>query len=380
MRGETTLAVPPGFKPPFCPYENCPAHQRRARRRGWRPRVKEHRRIARPPHRVTRYTCPECGRTFSDSRFSLDYRCRIAGLAVVVFRLVNEGQSLRQVARSARVSLGAVRGAVRRLGAQCLLLHLELLREIDPLLLSHAQLDGFRTFAASQHEPLDLNTLILPNGFFVDVDPAPLRRSGRMTPRQRHEREERERRLGRPDPRARERSTERILRRWLALLPEKVRPVLATDEEPAYGRVIRRLERKVIHRTVSSRARRDDPSHVLWRTNHEHRLLRHARADHKRETLSFAKRLWGLLDRIWIHVAWRNLVKGISERNRNKARTTPAMRLGIRSRPCRPEEMFRRRRFPGIVGLPRELEPVYLGAVRARPRETVRPVTRNSVF
>ena len=377
---ETALAVPRGFRPPFCPYEDCSAHDPRARRRGWRPVVKERRWIARPPHHVTRYTCPECRRSFSDSRFSLDYRCRHAGLAVVVFRLINEGQSMRQVSRSEQVSLGAVRGVVRRLGAQCLLLHLEVLREVDPLLLGRVQLDGFRTFAGSQHEPLDLNTLVLANGFFVDIDAASLRRSGSMTVVQRREREERERRLGRPDPRARERSVERILLRWLELLPEEVRPVVATDEEPAYARVIRRLERGVIHRTVSSRARREDRRHILWRTNHEHRLLRHARADHKRETLSFAKRLWGLLDRAWIHVAWRNLVKGVSERRRKDARTTPAMLLGIRSRPCRPERMFRRRRFPGIVGLPRELEPVYLGLARGRPREVVRPAARNSVF
>ena len=310
----------------------------------------------------------------------MDYRCRIPGLAVRVFRLVAEGQSLRQASRVLGVSLNAVRGAVRRLGAQCLLLHEEVLQEVDPARLVEAQLDGFRTFAMSQHEPLDLTTLVIPGGFLLDVDPAPLRRSGAMTERQRREREERERRLGRPDPRSRERSAERVLSRWYGRIPADAVPRLATDEEPAYGRAIRRLGRRVEHRTVSSRARREDPKHPLWQTNHEHRLMRHARADHRRETLSFAKRLWGLLDRAWIHVAWRNLVKGVSERTREGSRTTPAMLMGIRAGPCRPEDLFRRRRFPRIVGLPPEREAVYLGMVRARPREVIRQAKRNSVF
>jgi len=297
-----------------------------------------------------------------------------------VFRLLNEGQSMRQVSRSLGVSLGAVRGVVRRLGAQCVLVQEELLRGVEPERLLRVQLDGFRTFAGSQHEPLDLHTLVLGNGFFVGIDAAPLRRSGRMTEGQRRERELRERRLGRPDPRARERSVERLLRRWLGLLPGGSRPVLATDEEPSYGRVVSRLGGGLRHVRVSSRARREDRGHPLWRTNCEHRLLRHARADHKRETLSFGKRLWGLMDRAYIFVVWRNLVKGVSERTAEGSRTTPAMQLGLARGPVAPEELFRRRRFPRIVGLPRELEPVYLGTVRARPREKIRAAGFNSVF
>ena len=148
---------------------------------------------------------------------------------------------------------------------------------------------------------------------------------------------------------------------------------LASDDEPDYARALRVLDHRnqVRHVTVSSKARRENPSHPLWLTNHLHRLWRHGRADHKRETLSFSKKLQGLMERAWLTLVWRNLIKGISERTRERARITPAMRAGLAERPLSPEELFGRRRFPRIVGLPDDYRPFYEGRLKARPNEKI---------
>jgi len=56
-------------------------------------------------------------------------------------------------------------------------------------------------------------------------------------------------------------------------------------------------------------------------------------------------------------VCWRNFVKGVSERKPD--RTTPAMRLGLASRPLKWRDVLARRLFPGRVELPAEWMRIY---------------------
>ena len=126
------------------------------------------------------------------------------------------------------------------------------------------------------------------------------------------------------------------------------------------------------HETISSKVWRELPGHPLWPVNHEHRLVRHGKKNHTRETIAFSKTAAGLMDRALVYMVWRNNVKGVSERKPELSRVTPAMKLGLEKRPLRLEEIFHRRLFPLRQGMPREFWPHYLGVLRSRPGESAK--------
>jgi len=368
------LAAEREFVPPFCPHPTCPFH-RRGDHRHWRFARRGYRRVQRAPGRIRRFRCSSCGGWFSSSTFREDYWTKRPGLSAAVYDLIADGKGLRQAARTLRVSPTTVKRRQRWLARQALLAHLQLMRRLQGRLDEPVVLDGMRTFAGSQHEVAELNTFVAAgSGLHLELDAIPLRRMGRMTAAQREERARRDRRLGRPDPRARERITLAGLSRLRPLLAPDRTLVLLTDEEPAYGRAVARARHTMTidHETVSSRRRRDS-SNPLWRVNHLHRFQRHSLANLKRETIAHSKVLAGLLDRALIHRCFANFTKGVSERRAEASRTTPAMQLGLARRPLRGEELFRLRRFPRRAGLTEELRVVYEGRLRARPREHVRP-------
>jgi len=81
-----------------------------------------------------------------------------------------------------------------------------------------------------------------------------------------------------------------------------------------------------------------------------HKLWRHSQAHHRRETIAFGRRSNAVLERGALLVAWRNFIKGVSERRRDP--TTPAMRLGLTDRPQGWSAIFARRLFPRRIRLP----------------------------
>jgi hypothetical protein len=320
---------------------------------------------------VRKFRCGACGGWFSSSCFSADYWNKLPGLTAPVYAHLANGQALRQVARTLGVSHTTVRRRERWIARQCLLHHLEQRERLRGQLGEPLVLDGLRTFAGSQYEPLDLNTIVTSEtGFMLDIAAAPLRRSGQMTPRQRRVRRARDWRLGRPAPRIRYRATRASLQRLVPLLGPGGRLELRSDEEPDYARAVRSLGARwpIDHQTTSSRQRRDERN-PLWQINHKHRVMRHSLKSQARETLAFHKTLAGLLDRVLTSVTWLNNTKGITERTAAGSRQTPAMKLGLESHPLSGEELFAQRRFPDREGLPGWARPLYEGRVKARPRE-----------
>jgi hypothetical protein len=75
-----------------------------------------------------------------------------------------------------------------------------------------------------------------------------------------------------------------------------------------------------------------------------HQLLRHTCSDHKRETISFGRRLESILGRAHLIAVWKNFIKARSERKPD--RSTPAMRLGLADRRWHWEQVLSRRLFP----------------------------------
>jgi hypothetical protein len=364
------------FAPPFCPNEECAYHRHDGPAEDWPWEGRGFRQIERRPYWVRQLRCKACGRWFRSSVFGWEYWKKIAGLGYRIHAHLRDGDGIRQAARKLRRGATTVRWHVRLLAMQSELVHWEQHAALAGRLTEPVALDGLRTFAGSQYEPLDLNTAITTeSGYVLDLNAAGLRRSGSMRPGQKQRRAERDERLGRPDPRARERAVAAILGRTLELAE---RLALRTDEEPDYAAAVARFGPRIAHTTVSSRARRD-ARNPLWKVNCLHGWARHAVRALVRETIAFSKTSAALLDRMWILLAARNNTKGIRERTAEGRRTTPAMLLGLVRTRLEARALFSRRRFPRRVGLPAELEPAYRGLFRARPQEKVRPYVHRFV-
>lgn len=226
-------------------------------------------------------------------------------------------------------------------------------------------IDGFETFEYSQFFPFHLNLVVGAESWFLHhFTDSPLRRKGAMTPAQKRRREELERRLGRPDPKAVERGIVELLRPFLTTGRRRRRPtpsappaggfapdppaiVVHSDHHPAYRRAFRRLRQEpgapqIRHRITPSSERRT-ASNPLFPVNLADLLLRHGQANHRRETIAFSKRRQAAVERLAIFTLWRNAIKW---RREKKPGETAAMAAGILSRPWRWTEVFRSRRFP----------------------------------
>lgn len=335
-------------------------------RRGARPVQRSHR-------PTQRFRCSTCRRWFCDATFSLDYWKKRPGLGPRILPLIVDGKALRQAARTLRVGPSTVKRHERELARQALL-HLERARRrLRHQLGEPIEIDGLRSFAGSQFEPVEITTLLASNsGFLLACDPFPLRRSGSMTPRQKVERRRREALHGRPDPAARRQSVARLLHLALDLTPPDQPLRLRSDDEPDYVLVRRTLLHPILHVRVSSRRRRQDPRHPLWLTNHKHRLLRHLLASLRRETIAHHKTLQGLSERLALVQLWLNYTKGVSERRISRARTTPAMLAGLAAAPLGGANLFAARLFPQREGLGHDLQLRYEGRL-VRPGEAPAP-------
>jgi hypothetical protein len=125
---------------------------------------------------------------------------------------------------------------------------------------------------------------------------------------------------------------------------------------------------EIEHRTVSSRAART-PQNPLFAVNLLDLLIRHSGANHKRETIAFSKRRASAAERMAVLLVWRNWMKSISERHPG---TTPAMRLGLLSRPLSADDILVRRHFPSRIPLPKRWQPYYW---RTTPTRALRRIT-----
>ena len=342
--------------PPFCPNPGCGFHRAPA---GWRfVRAGFHPRRC-PPHRVQRYRCCHCRRHFSDQTFRTTYWLKRPALLAAVFQGLVAGSAFRQLARSHEVAPHTIATHSARLGRHCLLFH-ERERPRGPAT-EPLVLDSFQSFEHSQYSPTLFHTLAGQDSHFVHgFTDSELRRSGRMTTRQKRRRAKLEARFGRPDPRSTEREVAALLR---IVLPEPQSLTLHSDEHTDYPRALKRLPHlDVTHRTISSRAARTSRN-PLFAINLLDLLIRHSGANHKRETIAFSKRRQSAAERLWVLLVWRNWLKWFSERRRT---ATPAMRAGLATRRLRASDLLAERLFVTRLGLPERWAKYFWRAVPTR--------------
>jgi transposase-like protein len=328
--------------PPFCPNSRCTFHC--GDTTSWRCVKKGFFASARSGTSTQRYKCRDCGRSFSTRTFRSTYRLRRADLFFRVARGLVSCSGYRQLAAGLGVSHSTIARHAAKLGRQALLAH-ESFRS-KRTLAEPLALDSFVSFVYSQYYPVHFHLTIGRESHFVyGFTESEVRRSGTMTRGQRARREALEQKLGRPDPKAREKDVAAILE----IVGERVDKIdLTTDEDQAYPRAIRRSQLNVTHATISSRALRTT-SNPLFASNLFDLQVRHAGSNHKRETIGFSKTMRGVIERMWLTIAWKNYVKPFSE---TEAGTTPAQRAGLTTEKWSFRQLLRRRRFPGREVLP----------------------------
>jgi hypothetical protein len=305
-----------------------------------------------------RYICRDCGRSFSTRTFRSTYWLKKPAIFLRVARGLVSCSGYRQLASGLGVSPQTVARHASRLGRQALLFHESMRKKAvvrEPL-----ALDSFVTFVYSQYFPEHVHWAVGRKSHFAyGFTDSECRRSGTMTGAQRARREALERTLGRPDPKAREKDVAALLQ---IVAAGAGRIDLATDEDQVYPRAIRRSGIAIDQLTTNSRAARI-PSNPLFVVNVTDLQVRHAGANHKRETLAFSKKVASLIERMWLTVAWKNYVKPWSEKTQGE---TPAQRIGVTDRKWTFRQIFRRRRFPDRVGLPERWKAHFLGTTPTR--------------
>ncbi len=333
--------------PPFCPWPECIAHKSPGRgfqRNGWYRKPSSIRKIP-------RFRCRDCRRSCSRSTFSTTYYLKRPALLTAVASGLAACSAHRQIARSNHCAKTTVTRLAERLGRHAILFHARCFRELGAIdeLLVH---DHFEAFIARQDQALGIGTAVGWTSWFVyDVDPAPHKGSGR-----------------RPDrkpvpemPTAVNRSYIRSIRRTFSALIGHIsdgeRLTFHVDGRNDYRVALRRpeLQRRITlriypnpkrgpkgsPRTPEARAR----DAAMFPVDQLHQLIRHTCSDHKRETISFGRRLESIVGRAHLIAVWKNFIKRRTERR--PSWTTPAMVVGLAEHPWRWEQILSRRLFPG---------------------------------
>jgi hypothetical protein len=249
-----------------------------------------------------------------------------------------------------------------RLGRHALLLQAMALRHLRGRLDESVVADHFETFEFSQDLPFGVLTLVGHRSWFVfTLDPAPHERTGRRSPVQERRRRARP---GRPRHGGYRGSFLRGLDTLLPLQARGSAPIaVACDGKQPYLEAVRRHPRRSRFRLEvhpnPARGPKGSPrssaalarDRAMFPVDRLHALLRHSRADQKRETIAFGRRLNAIMERLFLTVVWRNFIKWRSERRPDPA--TPAMRLKLSDTPWTWRRLLSRRLFPDRTPLQR---------------------------
>ncbi|MEI8083955.1 MAG: hypothetical protein WCI74_19125 [Actinomycetes bacterium] len=345
------------YIPPHCPNPNCMYHKQfdsvsRYKRIGYYGR-----RLA--PHRIPRWICKHCRRSFSSQTFSATYWLKRPDVLPLLMTKTTGGMANRQIARDLRVAPSTVDRQLGRLGRHCLLLHTQLMRKAPPV--STVAIDGFVTFEHSQYWPFHHHLAIEPGSdFIVYLTDSEVRRSGSMTPAQKLKRERLEAQHGRPDPQAVLKDVTHLLQ---VVAGSQPRLTVLSDDHRTYPRAIAKLDCQVTHIVTSSRERRDGRN-PLFPVNLADLLLRHSSANHKRETIAWSKRRQASAERLAVFLVWRNYMKGRREKVRWSP--TPAQERGMLDHRLEVDEVLSRRLFVSRIDLPQRWSEYYRKAIDTR--------------
>jgi len=221
-------------------------------------------------------------------------------------------------------------------------------------------LDHAESFEGSQDEPFAVATLVGHDSWFCyGLDACTHPRTGR---RSAHREARRKRRPQRDPHGGYAGSAERLLATRCRFAGHKTPLRVICDDKPDYRRAARqpalraRLQLVVYANPERGPAGAPRAAHAVERdasmfpNDLWHGLIRHSLAHHHRETIAFPRRVNAALERLFLLGAWRNFVKGVSERKPDP--TTPAMRKRLTLSPWPWDRLLARRLFPGRLPVP----------------------------
>jgi hypothetical protein len=281
---------------------------------------------------VQRFRCRLCGRRFSRQSFRADRQHKKPHLNAAFLQLMVSGVALRQAARILRVARRTIEHRFAWLAAHAAAFHAH--RRVG--LEGPFMLDELETFEANRYQPVTVPVLIQPRGLFlVAAEVAPLRRKGRMTPRQRRRRAAHEARHGRR-PSHGAGAVGRVLATLRASVAAAGPVVLHSDHKGLYGSLgVRVFGARFLWRPHAASGRRDR-ANPLFPINHTNARLRHFLARLRRRSWCVSKRRARLRQHLQIAALWMNYCRGIT----NRTGTTPAQALGLAARRYREEEVL----------------------------------------
>jgi hypothetical protein len=298
------------------------------------------------PRRIPRFRCKTCGRTCSRQTFSTSYYAKRSDLLPRIAAGLVACSAHRQLARSLHCSKTTVTRQAERLGRHAILFHAQCMRDLsvtEPIVHDHHE-----GFIGRQDHALGIGTAVGAWSWFVyDIDPAPHKGSGRRPDRQPVE-------LALPN-RPYVESIRRTFQALLSKVPAAMRLWCIVDGRVDYTAALARAESKDrIRLSVYPNPKRGPKGtprseeaiardHAMFPVDSLHQLVRHSSSEHKRETISFGRRLESILGRAYLLAVWKNFVKGRSERRPD--RRTPAMWLGLTDTRWRWERILARRLF-----------------------------------
>jgi hypothetical protein len=337
------------FTPPFCPYPSCDNHLPNPLD-DWPGRVHV-RRYGRHPSGLARFRCVSCKATFCEGQFDCEFRHRRVGLGPLIFELFTGGFSNRQIARALSCSEWLVRSRLSKLSKQGMLYHAQLTANLK--IAEPVAYDGLENFARSQYEPNNINHAIGQQSLFIyDFNFAPIRRKGRMSDRQKLNKEKLDQLLGKIPKMAIKDSSQRMFEQLAERLSDSAQKLtLLSDEHYLYKRALEALgpNRQLIdHQTVSSKAPRTYKN-ILFAVNHADLLTRQHVKAFARETISFAKTAASMVQKYALFMVWKNYFRPqFTKRHKldPSANThSPAQKLGLVSHRLKYSEVFKHKLF-----------------------------------
>jgi transposase-like protein len=345
------------WQPPHCPNPDCRFHH--ARPEPWRYRRHGYYQRDARPHRIRRYLCLHCRKSFSSQTFSTTYYLKRPDILPEVLALTVSAAANRQSGRKIPAAPATIDNQLARLGRHCMLLHRHLMARASPC--GDIAIDGLRTFEYSKYFPFEHLVAVDPQtSLLIHWNDAPLRRMGTMTAYQERRRQQLEQRLGVPDPRAIEKGMREVLQ---VALRGAERATVRSDEHQAYPRAMQGLECAITHRQTSSKRKRDQ-NNDLCEINSLDSFWRHCSANHRRATIAWSRRRQASAERFAIFAVWKNLVKWRLEKNCDQ---TPAMLAGLTDHRWTIAELLAQRIFPAHVDLPPSWQRYLRQEVRTRP-------------
>ncbi len=280
------------FIPPHCPNPDC-SHYLKPSTGNW------YRKIT-PYHTITfgmvpRFLCKSCSISFSSQTFSIDYYAKRKLDYISIFKQINSGAGLRNIARNLNFSPRTITNRINRLARNAIHIHEALLQKLP--FSEDLAADGFESFCVSQYFPDNYNILVGKDSQFVyRCSYATLRRKGRMRPDQKIKRELLEK-IFKAHPKAIESSFCSLMEFLDTMTRERSNPlILYTDEKKDYVRALwkspgcrdRLFSGSWRHHRISSEEGRNTKN-PLFSVNYMDREFRKDMASHARESVQFCR-------------------------------------------------------------------------------------------